>query len=167
MARASAALKLTASRMSFHKRGGIWVVVQSLMMAAALVLAVLFPEQLPRNAWVIVAGGALIFMGAIVGIAGALALKGNRTPFPRPREGSELIQSGIYSRIRHPLYLSVFLLCAGWSLVWGSLIASIVSIAMAPFFDAKARREERWLREMFPEYSSYEKQVARFVPWIY
>jgi protein-S-isoprenylcysteine O-methyltransferase Ste14 len=40
-------------------------------------------------------------------------------------------------------------------------------MALAPLFDAKARREERWLRQKFPEYAGYERRVWRFVPWIY
>jgi protein-S-isoprenylcysteine O-methyltransferase Ste14 len=34
-----------------------------------------------------------------------------------------------------------------------------------PFFHAKARREEHWLRWQFPEYADYEQRVRRFIPW--
>jgi len=47
---------------------------------------------------------------------------------------------------------------------WPALVASL---ALAIFFDAKARREERWLRRRFPEYTRYEQRVRRFIPGIY
>lgn len=45
--------------------------------------------------------------------------------------------------------------------------ALLVAAMLIPFFHAKARREERWLREKFPEYAEYERRVRRFIPWIY
>jgi protein-S-isoprenylcysteine O-methyltransferase Ste14 len=38
---------------------------------------------------------------------------------------------------------------------------------MTRFFDAKARHEERWLRQKFPAYAAYAQQVRRFIPWLY
>jgi protein-S-isoprenylcysteine O-methyltransferase Ste14 len=42
-----------------------------------------------------------------------------------------------------------------------------VSLSLAVFFDAKARREELWLRQQFPDYDRYARQVRRFIPWVY
>jgi protein-S-isoprenylcysteine O-methyltransferase Ste14 len=61
----------------------------------------------------------------------------------------------------------VFCGSVGWALVWQSWPALLATLALAPFFDAKARREECWLRQQFPEYASYEQRVRRFIPWIY
>jgi protein-S-isoprenylcysteine O-methyltransferase Ste14 len=36
-----------------------------------------------------------------------------------------------------------------------------------PFFDLKARREERWLRERFADYDDYARRVKRFIPGFY
>jgi protein-S-isoprenylcysteine O-methyltransferase Ste14 len=69
--------------------------------------------------------------------------------------------------MRHPLYTAVFCASAGWSLVWRSWPALAVSLLLALFFDAKARHEECWLRQQFPDYAGYERRVRRFIPWIY
>ena len=37
----------------------------------------------------------------------------------------------------------------------------------AGFLDAKARREERWLRVQFPAYAEYAAKVRRLIPWLY
>ena len=112
----------------FLSRGGAWVVVQSILMTAVIVLG------------------------------------RNRTPYPQPREGSELVQHGVYAQVRHPLYTSVILASLRWSLIWQSWPAFIAALVLIPFFHAKARREELWLREQFPGYADYERRVPRFVP---
>jgi protein-S-isoprenylcysteine O-methyltransferase Ste14 len=151
------------SARSFAVRGGAWVAAQSILMVTAIMLAVMFPgdwTQIP----VIVTGAGLFIVGGYFGIAGVIVLGRNRTPFPQPREGSELVQHGIYARVRHPLYTSVVLASLGWALIWQSVVAFIAALTLVPFFSAKARREEHWLREQFPGYVDYMKRVPRFVP---
>jgi len=116
---------------------------------------------------VVMAGVALMLVGAGVALAGAMALGRNLTPFPKPTESAQLVRNGIYAVIRHPLYTSVIAVAIGWALVWQSWPALLAAATLIPFFAAKARREERWLREMFPEYGEYEKRTRRFIPWIY
>jgi protein-S-isoprenylcysteine O-methyltransferase Ste14 len=78
-----------------------------------------------------------------------------------------MVQSGIYSWMRHPLYTSVICGTLGWSLIWQSWPALAASLVLALLLDAKARHEERWLRQQFPEYAKYEKRVRRFIPGVY
>lgn len=148
---------------NFLSRGGGWVIVQSILMTAVIVLAVLFPgdwTQIP----VIAIGAVLFVVGGYVGIAGVMVLGRNRTPFPQPRTDSELVQHGIYARVRHPLYTSVMLASLGWALIWQSVAAFIAALTLIPFFHAKALREEHGLCEQFPSYVNYMKRVPRFVP---
>lgn len=148
---------------TFAARGGWWVVAQSLHMLAAIGLAVLFPGDWTRTP-VIAIGGVLFVVGGYFGIAGVVVLGRNRTPFPQPRAGSELIQHGIYSRVRHPLYTSVMLASLGWALLWQSVASFAAALALIPFFHAKACREERWLNQTFSGYADYARRVPRFLP---
>lgn len=148
---------------NFLARGGGWVVVQSVLMTAVIVLGVMVHGNWTRLP--VIATGAVLFVaGGVVGIAGVAVLGRNRTPYPQPREGSELIQRGIYARVRHPLYTSVMLASLGWALIWQSVPAFAAALALIPFFHAKAWREEHWLREKFPGYADYAKRVPRFLP---
>ncbi len=147
----------------FAARGGWWVVTQSLLMLATLVLAVLFPGP-GQHLLILALGFALFTIGGYCGIAGILVLGKNRTPYPQPRAGSQLVQRGIYARMRHPLYSSVMLATLGWALIWQSVAAGVAAVTLIPFFHAKARREERWLRERFPAYGEYARRVPRFLP---
>jgi protein-S-isoprenylcysteine O-methyltransferase Ste14 len=151
---------------NFIQRGGLWVAGQSGLLFAVVILGVVFRGD--GQHLLIMAGGAGFFVIAIgCGIAGTVALGRNLTPFPKPSMHTQLVQGGIYSLMRHPLYIAVFCGSAGWALVWQSWPALLATLAIAPFFDAKARREERWLRQQFPEYANYEQRVRRFIPWIY
>ncbi|MSU34953.1 MAG: isoprenylcysteine carboxylmethyltransferase family protein [Pedosphaera sp.] len=137
--------------------------VQSLLMALVVVLGVLFHGDWTRLP-VIAAGAGLFIMGGYFGVAGVVVLGGALTPFPKPREGSELVQCGVYAIVRHPLYASVMLSSLGWALIWQSGPALITTLLLIPFFHFKARREECWLRKQFPDYAEYERRVPRFIP---
>ncbi len=148
---------------SFAARGGAWVMVQSILMLAVILLGVVFHGDWTRTP-LIVAGAVLFVVGGYFGIAGVLVLGKNRTPFPQPRDGSELVQHGIYARVRHPLYTSVMLASFGWALIWQSSPSFLVALALISFFRAKAQNEERWLCEKFPGYTDYARRVPRFIP---
>ena len=150
----------------FVKRGGLWVLGQGLLLCVVVGGGILCRDQWHRFALTI-GGVSFLVIGAVCGVAGTVSLGRNLTPFPRPSTGASLVQTGIYGLIRHPLYTAVFSGSVGWALVWRSWPALAAALALAPLFDAKARREERWLREQFPEYATYERRVRRFIPWVY
>lgn len=150
----------------FLERGGGWVVAQSVLMTTVILLAVVFHGDWTRT-WLMVLGGGLFVLGGVFGIAGVAVLGRNRTPFPKPRAHSDFVQHGIYARVRHPLYSSVMLASPGWALIWQSWPALVVALALIPFFVAKTRREEHWLRVRFPDYVDYEKRVPPFLPRIW
>lgn len=147
-------------------RGAGWVWVQS-----AVMLAWVGAGPATSGTWHSAIGfalGAFLFLlAAAVGLTGVAHLDRNRTPFPRPRPGSRLIQRGIYGWVRHPLYLSVMLAGFSWALLWQSGLTAVLALLQMPFFDAKARLEERWLTAAFPEYLEYRRRVRRFLPGLY
>ncbi len=151
---------------NFVQRGGLWVLGQSVLLCV-----VIAGGPLCRNQWhntaLTTCGAGLLVLAAGCGVAGIISLGRNLTPFPKPSARATLVQNGIYAFIRHPLYTAVFSGSVGWALVWQSWPALMAALALAPFFDGKARREERWLRQQFPEYAAYERRVRRFVPWVY
>jgi protein-S-isoprenylcysteine O-methyltransferase Ste14 len=151
---------------SFVEKGGPWVVAQFVVMTCWLVLTPVGHTRTHSLAMQILAG-ALLLAGAYAGIAGALALGKSRTPFPRPPEDAQLIRHGIYAIVRHPLYSSLIALSLAWACYWQSLVGGALAVVQALLLDAKARREERWLRERFPDYADYAAEVKRLVPFIY
>lgn len=157
--------QLPSHMIRFSQRGGIWVLGQSLLLAAVGLLA-LFSHGGGFLPEFMIAGMILMIGGAGIAFAGALALGGNLSVFPKPVERAQLVTHGIYALIRHPLYTSVIFMSIGWAMVWGSRPALLVSVLLVPFFHAKACREERWLRDRFPGYADYQRRVRRFIPCI-
>lgn len=120
-----------------------------------------------RNPIAVSAGAALLGVGAGIIVIGTAALGRNLTPFPKPADDAVLVREGVFSLMRHPLYTGVMMISVGWALAWQSAPALVVALGSVPFFDAKARREEQWLREKFPEYRDYQRSVKRFMPGLY
>lgn len=150
----------------FVQRGGLWVVAQSALLLAVAGLGMACRNE-SKHLILLLAGRFFLTASACCGIAGAVALGRNLTPFPKPTAKAQFVDWGIYGLLRHPLYTSVLCGAIGWSLIRQSWPALAVSLVLAVFLDAKARREECWLREQFPEYAKYEQRVRRFLPWIY
>lgn len=153
-------------------RGEGWVAGQLALIAAVGLLgwrdrdlATLRSSGLRRMA--AAGGAAAVTVGVTVAVLGARDLGRSLTPMPRPLEEAELVQTGMYRHIRHPLYAAVMLVALGWSAVTASVRAIVVSAVLAAWLDAKARREEAWLVERFPAYSAYRRRTSRFVPRLY
>lgn len=152
-------------------RGEGWVVGQVILIGLALVAGGLaLSRPIPANplAWLEVAVGAtaLVVAGWVVGRA-LLDLGRSLTPVPRPRPDGRLVTSGIYSHLRHPIYAGMILASIGWSALTRSLAVLVVALLLAALLDAKARREEGWLVERYPDYEAYRRRSKRFVPRVY
>ena len=118
--------------------------------------------------WPVLAGGLLLMgLGGIFVGRGVSALRTSLSAFPRPMPTATLVTTGIYARIRHPIYSGLVSLSTGWALTTLSLSAFVAALALGVVLDLKSRREEEWLAERFPEYSAYRTRSARFLPGLY
>jgi len=90
----------------------------------------------------------------------------NFSPWLYIRNNHSLITSGIYKRIRHPMYLSFCLLALGQALLIPNWIAGpLCLIAFYPFYVFRAEREEEQLTDYFGnEYKEYQKKTGRILP---
>ena len=144
-------------------QGAGWVAVQFVLMVSQLAAVAYRRSQWPAPASS-VAGAALIAAAAAYGSYGARSLGRNLTPLPEPKPDGELVTSGVYAHVRHPLYASVMSAGLGWALLWRSWPALILAFLQVVFFREKARHEEARLRARFSEYAAYAKRVPPFVP---
>jgi protein-S-isoprenylcysteine O-methyltransferase Ste14 len=147
-------------------RGEGWVVAQVVLILAVLLIP---PElfgayRLPAGSWIV--GILLAVVGGGIGLAGIRELGTNLTPFPKPKDDATLIQSGIYSIVRHPIYAGIFSAALGYALLRASIPTLLQALVLGVFFDQKARFEERWLEQQFPDYAGYRRQVrGRILPF--
>ena len=80
----------------------------------------------------------------------------------------ELVSSGPYRYVRHPIYTGIIGMYVGTALVSGEVHA-LVAVAMISFaYWRKIRLEEKTLRETFGSaYDAYRNRSWAFVPWLY
>jgi len=152
-------------------RGEGWVAGQLILLGLVFVLSLPRLSHLAPDApasWLALVGGiaALVVAGLVLAL-GFRGLGASLTPLPRPREGAELVEFGIYARIRHPIYAGLILASLGWGTLTRSVPAIGIALLLAAFLDAKARREEGWLLERYPTYAAYRRRTRRFLPGIY
>jgi 2-amino-4-hydroxy-6-hydroxymethyldihydropteridine diphosphokinase len=140
-----------------------WVAAQVVLFAVwlAIVLATAEAASPARS----VIGGLMIAVAVGVMEAARRALGRNLTPYPQPRTGATLVSTGIYARVRHPIYTGVVLALAGASVLAGSVAAGIVAVGFSVFFTFKSSVEERALAINVTGYDRYREAVrGRFFP---
>ncbi|MHB0868048.1 MAG: methyltransferase family protein [Chloroflexota bacterium] len=81
--------------------------------------------------------------------------------------GQLLVTRGLFSLVRHPIYMSVVAMWLGAGMGLGSWLLIVIDLAvMAPTFYLRARREERLILDHFGQrYREYRAQVPMLLPW--
>jgi protein-S-isoprenylcysteine O-methyltransferase Ste14 len=83
------------------------------------------------------------------------------------KKKQELVTTGIYAYIRHPIYAGVFLMYIGSELVSGSYLV-ISFLAFFFIFSVQAKREEKILLAHFGEqYRGYMKKTKMLIPFVF
>lgn len=77
----------------------------------------------------------------------------------------ELVRSGPYRLVRHPIYSAMFMMYSGIGLVSGELHALLGLAVLAAAYWRKIPQEERTLRDIFgPAYDAYRNETWALVP---
>jgi len=105
-------------------------------------------------------------LGVVVFVLALLQLNKNLSPFPSPKSNSELIQTGLYKYIRHPIYTGILLTVFGYGFYTNSFFKIIISLLILILFYFKSSYEEERLSNKFFDYKKYMKSTGRFLPKI-
>jgi len=109
----------------------------------------------------------LLILSVYVVITGYLLLKRKGKPDSNFENTSLLVKSGIYGYIRHPLYLSVFLLGTGVMIKDPEPAQLILGVINLISIYITALIEEKEMIEKFGgEYRSYMQETKMFFPFI-
>jgi len=117
-------------------------------------------------------GDALRIAGILVlWVAGLLAVWGIRTMGrhlvspAEVRPDTELVTTGPFGLVRHPMYLSILLLWAGGALALLGWVLAVGFVLLVPAFYLRARTEEGLLTRHFGDaYTAYAARVPMLLP---
>ena len=85
------------------------------------------------------------------------------------RKTHKLVASGVYARVRHPMYSAFWLLALAQALLipnWIAGLSGIVGWGIL-FFLRIGREEELMVATFGDEYRAYMQRTARVLPWLY
>ena len=111
----------------------------------------------------------VLLLPAILSLGFGLYLiaKSHKAVFGKITDQPRLIDSGVYSRVRHPMYLGILLLCLGFFFISPSLLSFGVWLAFFVLYDKMTAYEEKdLLRILGEEYIAYQKRVPKWFPRI-
>ena len=114
------------------------------------------------------------WLGAAVTIAGLLFAVWARVHLGRNwsrsvtiKQGHELITTGPYARVRHPIYTGILTGLLGTAIALSQVRGVIVLVLFFLAFWIKLRMEEQWMRSEFGEaYATYAHRTAALVPYL-
>ncbi len=97
-----------------------------------------------------------------------LVAKSHKAVFGEANVQPKLLDSGIYSWVRHPMYLGILLLCLAFFFASPSLLSIGILVIFFILYDKMATYEEKSLAQILGEdYIAYKKRVPKWFPKLF
>ena len=105
------------------------------------------------------AGFLIIIIAFIILLIAIKDLGKNLSPFPKPIKNSNLVTTGIYRFMRHPMYYSLVFISFGVFITNLSIYYLFLSITLGLTIKFKIDLEEQYLKNKFKNYLIYKNEV--------
>ena len=162
----AASVGVKAGRTRWTRFAGIRVVI---ILAALLVLRLgVFKGRraVTGNPWLQGIGLALFVLGLALAVWARIYIGRNWGMPMSEKADPELVTTGPYSAIRHPIYSGIILAMIGTTLAV-SLYWLIAVVLVGAYFLYSATMEERYLTEIFPDaYPRYKQSTKMLIPFV-
>ena len=127
-----------------------------------------YSRFLPDSVTYLCIGLFITFAGVIFAIWARVTLGGNWSGIVTVKRDHELIRTGPYALVRHPIYTGIAFAVVGTVMFDGEIKSIIVVIVMLTVFARKMKIEERFMTEQFgSEYASYRQKTKALVPFLW
>ena len=121
----------------------------------------------PHADWARAMGAIICGLGLFVTLWARWTLAGNWSSDVTFKQGHELVKTGPYRFVRHPIYTGLLIMCLGSAIEIGMLRCWLALPLMVIAFWLKLKQEERLMLRHFPDqYPTYQKQVKSLVPFV-
>ena len=137
--------------------------ISALIGTFLLTVVVLFPRrELSLTASCV--STLLLLAGNALAVFVLVRLRGS---FSIMAEARQLVTSGAYRYVRHPLYFAEEIATIGSVMQFLSAWTTMLLVAQIAFQLRRIANEETLLTDVFPEYAKYRQKTARIIPGIY
>jgi protein-S-isoprenylcysteine O-methyltransferase Ste14 len=136
---------------------------QAVAVVGTFIMGVVASQPPTTHDWRVLAmSDALLVGGLAFSIYAALSL---RESFGLAAEARELVTSGAYRLVRHPIYLGELVAATGALLPAVAPMTTLVFAVFCLSQVARAILEERVLSTAFSHYEEYRRRTPALVPW--
>lgn len=155
-------------------RGALLVHILVLVLACKLIYGDFFRvgflkiRFVPAAEWTGWLGCAVTLAGLAFTVWARFRLGRNWSGTVQVKEDHQLVRSGPYELVRHPIYSGLSLAMLGAAIVFGE-VRCLVGTALAFFeYKRKSLLEERFMIEQFgADYLAYRRQVKAIIPFVW
>jgi protein-S-isoprenylcysteine O-methyltransferase Ste14 len=146
----------------------VFVIVIVLLSTTRIPLPWLYLQLWPLGLWPFWIGAAITVGGLLFAVWAREHLGRNWSRSVTIKQDHELITSGPYAVVRHPIYTGSLAGFLGMGIAISQVRGVIVFVLIFLVFWAKLRMEEEWMRFQFEEtYATYAHQTAALVPFLF
>jgi protein-S-isoprenylcysteine O-methyltransferase Ste14 len=94
----------------------------------------------------------------------SIIVRGRYATSWKMRENHKLVTWGPYALVRHPSYLSYFIMFFGLLFLWPNLLTLIPIFAIPGYIQITNLEEKMLIKKFGNQYEEYQKKVGRFLP---
>jgi protein-S-isoprenylcysteine O-methyltransferase Ste14 len=148
-------------------RAVVFLVAIALLMFQHIPLAWLYRQLFPQAVWAFWLGAAVMTAGLLFAVWARNHLGTNWSRSVTIKQDHQLIESGPYALVRHPIYTGILTGFLGTAIALAQ-VRGVIVLAMIFFvLWAKLRMEEQWMRAQFgATYEAYSRRTAALVPFV-
>jgi protein-S-isoprenylcysteine O-methyltransferase Ste14 len=149
-------------------RAVVVLIVIVLLSTTRIPLRWLYLQLWPSGIWPFWIGAAVTIGGLLFAVWAREHLGSNWSRAVTIKQGHELITSGPYAVVRHPIYTGILAGFLGTAIALSQVRGFLGFVLVFLVFWAKFRMEEEWMRSQFGEtYANYAQQTAALVPYLF
>jgi protein-S-isoprenylcysteine O-methyltransferase Ste14 len=109
----------------------------------------------------------IVLAGAAFTVWARITLGRNWSAEVTFKQDHELIESGPYALVRHPIYTGLIVMALGTAINYGRAIGFALLFSLCGGLWWKARQEERIMSKHFPgAYAEYKMRVRAIIPFV-
>ena len=144
-----------------------FLIVVAMLSTSRIPLPWLYRQLWPAGLWSFWIGAAMTLGGLLFAVWARHHLASNWSSAVTIKQGHELITSGPYAVVRHPIYTGILTGFLGTAIALSQVRGVIGFLLILVVLWAKLRKEEEFMRSQFGEtYAIYAQRTTALVPYI-